>query len=82
MNKIQKAAVLSTLGLSVSLVVATAWILLTPIKVYAATCCANCGPAPSVCCTGTGKCEATDGAGCRASNGPFVAPMIRSCEVY
>ena len=83
MNKIEKAAVLSTLSLSLSLVATTGWILLTPIRVYAATCCANCGSgAPEVCCTGTGKCVATDGAGCRASNGPSVAPVIRNCEVY
>jgi hypothetical protein len=82
MKKIQKAAVISTVSLSLSLIVTAGWVLLTPITVYAATCCAKCGIAPDVCCSGTGACEATDGWGCRASNGPFVAPMIRVCEVY
>ena len=82
MKKIQKAAVLSALSLSLTLTITAAWVLLTPITVYAANCCAKCGPAPDVCCSGTGACFATDGWGCRASNGSYVAPMIRLCEVY
>ena len=83
MSKIVKAVVLSTLTLSLCLIVTTGWILLTPIRVYAATCCADCGPsAPEVCCTGTGVCVATDKSGCRASNGQSLAPMIRNCQVY
>ena len=81
MNKIQKAAVLSAVSLSLSLILTAGWVLLTPITVYAASCCAKCGIAPDVCCSGTGACVASDGWGCRASNGS-LAPMIRVCEVY
>jgi hypothetical protein len=82
MKKIQKAAVLSILSLTSTLIFTAGWVLLTPITVYASTCCANCGIAPAVCCMGTGQCTATDGSGCRASNGPYVAPMIQSCQVF
>jgi len=82
MNKIRKAAVLSTVSVSLSLIITAGWVLLTPITVYAASCCANCGIAATVCCSGNGACEATDGWGCKASNGSYVAPMIRLCEVY
>jgi hypothetical protein len=82
MKKIQKVAVLSTLSLSLTLIITAGWVLVTPITVYASSCCAKCGPAPDVCCSGSGTCSATDGWGCRASNGSYVAPMIRLCEVY
>lgn len=82
MKIIQKAAALSTLSLSLSLIVTAGWLLLTPITVYASSCCAKCGIAADVCCSGSGACEATDGWGCKASNGSYVAPMIRLCEVY
>jgi len=82
MNNIKKAAVLSALSLSLTLIITAGWILLTPISVYAADCCASCGVAPAVCCSGSGACQATDRWGCKASNGPYVAPMIRLCEVY
>ena len=82
MKKIQKAAVLSALTLSLTLIITAGSVLLTPITVYASSCCAKCGPAPDVCCSGTGGCSATDGWGCKASNGSYVAPMFRLCEVY
>jgi len=82
MKKIQKAAVLSILSLTLTLILTAGWVLLTPITVYASTCCADCGIAPAVCCTGSGECTATDHSGCRASNGRYAAPMIQVCQVF
>jgi len=78
----KKASTISFLSASLILVLASLAVLLTPITVYASSCCARCGPAADVCCSGSGACFATDGWGCRASNGSFVAPMIQLCEVY
>jgi hypothetical protein len=70
-----KALLSSTLALCAGLIMATAWLLSTPIPVNAqiATCRAECGGGRAVECSGK-YCTAQDGVGCIAGDG-----MSKSC---
>jgi len=61
----KKASMITFLSASVTLVVASLAVLLTPITVYAADCAAKCGNGGLVLCSGY-SCTAQDGVGCTA----------------
>jgi uncharacterized membrane protein len=61
MKKVLRA---SALSICLGLVAATAWLVATPIKAYAAICAADCNDGSRVACTGNEYCEARDGRGC------------------
>jgi hypothetical protein len=61
----KKASMITFLSASVTLVVASLAVLLTPITVYAADCTAKCGNGGQVQCSGF-RCTAQDGWGCAA----------------
>jgi len=61
----KKASTITFLSASVTLLVASLAVLLTPITVYAADCAAKCGNGGQVWCSGF-RCAAQDGVGCVA----------------
>lgn len=80
-----KALLGSVFSICISLVVATAWILSTPIPSFAAAeCTATCAGGYTVTCNGY-SCEAKDGTGCYAEdkmgNGYFKSCLDKG-EVF
>jgi len=61
----KKASMITFLSASVTLVVASLAVLLTPVTVYAADCTAQCSNGGQVQCSGF-RCVARDRAGCTA----------------
>ena len=74
----RKALLSSAFSICISLLVATAWILFTPVPGFAlAECTATCGDGSTVTCSGY-ECQARDGDGCVSRN-KYGDASIESC---